>query len=138
MGTYPVLKNLKYPVVLFDTQCLLCNRTVQFLLKADRKNKLYFAGLSSSTGIAITEAYKITDDTVVFYSEGRCTVKSSAFISIARVLGFPYSIAVIFTIVPVRMRDAFYDYVAGRRHKWFGKTDHCIVPTKSFKERLLS
>lgn len=137
MGSSTVLDKIQHPIVLFDTECLLCNNTVKLLIKADRKNTLYFGGLSSKVGIELINKYNINEDSVVLYNKNRLSIKSTAFIEISRELGFPYSIAMIFYAIPRQLRDAVYDFVAKKRFKWFGRVEQCIIPERQFKNRLL-
>jgi len=40
-------------------------------------------------------------------------------------------------VVPRPIRDGFYDWVARRRTRWFGKLDSCRLPDDRDAERFL-
>jgi predicted DCC family thiol-disulfide oxidoreductase YuxK len=42
-----------------------------------------------------------------------------------------------FRIVPRRVRDALYGFVARRRFRWFGRRESCMVPTPELRSRFL-
>ena len=47
-------------VALFDSDCILCNKSVNFILKHEiRDSKLYFASLDSNYALELKEKYKI-------------------------------------------------------------------------------
>ena len=126
MGSYTLLKPDKV-IILFDTTCLLCNKTVQFLLKVDIHKKILFAGLSSEFGKSIIEEHHMLDDSVIMYYKGNYKTKSSAFLAICKHLGFPYSIFLILYIIPPFIRDWVYALISKHRYRWFGTTDCCLV-----------
>lgn len=136
MGASSLLDQ-QYAIVLFDTNCLLCNKTVQVLLKADIKQRLKFAGLSSSVGREVLERFSIDSDSVVLYYKGKTYIKSNAFFVMARILGFPYSLFLVFKIIPVRIADIIYDWIAKNRINWFGRTDQCLIPQKKYTDRII-
>lgn len=80
-------------------------------------------------------------DSVVVIDGGRVHVESDAILAIARRLGFPYSLAGVFRLLPRAIRDGLYRYVARNRYRWFGRIDqgpdHCPVPTPEERARLL-
>lgn len=43
----------------------------------------------------------------------------------------------IFWLVPKPLRDGVYDFVAKHRYEWFGKRDHCLMPTPDVRARFL-
>lgn len=45
---------------------------------------------------------------------------------------------VVFNIIPVKIRDVVYNFIARNRYKWFGKKDQCMVPTPDLIKRFLS
>ena len=136
MGSYPLLTS-QSSVVFFDSHCLLCNRVVQYLLKADKKRKLTFASLSSDYAANLPEQYRINTDSIVFYHQGDYSIKSKAVLSIFKLLGFPFAILLIFYLIPTFIRDGLYDMIASNRKKWFGTTDQCLVNTDDYHERII-
>jgi predicted DCC family thiol-disulfide oxidoreductase YuxK len=52
-------------------------------------------------------------------------------------LGVPWSIASVFLLLPVAIRDWGYGFVARRRYRWFGKRDTCAIPTPDQRARFL-
>ena len=59
-------------LILFDGVCNLCNNTVQFVIKHDKKNKFMFAPLQGKAGQEIIRKYNIDTaktDSILLYLE---------------------------------------------------------------------
>ena len=120
---------MKDSVIIFDVDCLLCNRFVQIVSVIDKKDNIYFTKLSGKTANDIlTNNKSLVDvDSIIFYLNGNTYIKSDAVIRISKSLGFPYNMMSIFKIFPRSMRDIFYDFVARNRYKFFGKANKCLI-----------
>ena len=120
---------LKDSVIIFDVDCLLCNRFVQIVSVIDKKDSIYFTRLSGKTANYILSNNKslVDVDSIIFYLNGNIYIKSDAVIRISKSLGFPYNMMSIFKIFPRSMRDIFYDFVARNRYKFFGKANKCLI-----------
>lgn len=116
-------------VIIFDVDCLLCNRFVQIVSVIDKKDSIYFTRLSGKTANYILSNNKnlVDVDSIIFYLNGNIYIKSDAVIRISKSLGFPYNMMSIFKIFPRSMRDIFYDFVARNRYKFFGKANKCLI-----------
>ncbi len=128
-------------LILFDGVCNLCNTTVQYVIKHDKNDVFRFTALQSNLGKQIIEAFEIdptkTDSILLYSKEFGIKSKSSAALHIARLLSFPNNLMTAFFIVPPIIRNKVYDYIAKNRYKWYGKREHCIIPTKALKAKFL-
>ena len=129
-------------LILFDGVCNLCNSSVLYVIKRDQKNKFLFAPLQSEIGNAIISEFNIdtneTDSIILYNPESKSIKqKSSAAIHIAKHLGFPSNLMVIFFIVPNFIRNWVYNYVAKNRYKWYGKKDACMIPTPELQSKFI-
>ena len=129
-------------VILFDGVCNLCNSSVLFVIKRDKKDLFMYAPLQGSSGRAIMAHFKIDPsqiDSIITYdpSNNLVQVKSDAALSIAKHLGFPYNLFYVFRVVPKGMRNWIYDLVAKNRYKWFGRKDSCMIPTPALQSKFL-
>jgi predicted DCC family thiol-disulfide oxidoreductase YuxK len=52
-------------------------------------------------------------------------------------LGFPFSLAGIFRVIPVSLRGAVYDTIARNRTRWFGRMSTCRVPMPAERHRFI-
>ena len=120
---------MKDSVIIFDVDCLLCNRFVQIVSIIDKKDSIYFTRLSGKTANYILSNNKnlVDVDSIIFYLNGNIYIKSDAVIRISKSLGFPYNMMSIFKIFPRSMRDIFYDFVARNRYKFFGEANKCLI-----------
>ena len=126
-------------VLLFDEECLLCNRTVQFVLKRDKNNHIKIGTLQSEKGQALLKKFQFngSDLTTFTYLDGdQLFVKSDASLAVLNDLGGLYRLARIFKIIPRSIRDSIYMFVSRNRYKWFGKTDRCVMMNDQWKDRL--
>lgn len=125
-----------YPTVLYDGSCHLCVRSVRFIRKYDRNKRFRFASLQSETAKTL-EIIDPKEDSVILHEEGKILMKSQAAIRIAILLGFPWSIAGIFAVIPLSWRDAVYDIIARNRHRWFGTSQYCETGRSTPDDRIL-
>lgn len=136
MGSYSIL-NTEKPIVFFDSTCLLCNKAVQLLLKLDKKELLTFSSLSSKNAKSILSEDSRKEDSIILFCNKSTSSKSSAFLKICSLLGFPYNLLLIFYAVPPFIRNGIYDLIARNRKRWFGTTEHCIIDTGKYSNRIL-
>jgi predicted DCC family thiol-disulfide oxidoreductase YuxK len=102
-----------------------------------------FAALQSSYGKeALSEMGKETDDisTVIYIrSNSQFYIKSNAVLEVMKETNSGlYAIAVILGIIPLPIRDRFYDLVAKNRYNFLGKRDTCRCSDKEYSDRFLS
>jgi predicted DCC family thiol-disulfide oxidoreductase YuxK len=126
------------PVVFFDGVCNLCDHTVQFIIRHDKRQQFRFAALQSPLGAEFMETHSLKGNSVVLYYKGRYYQKSAAAIKIATLLGGGWSLLAAGYILPRFLRDAVYDLVAKNRYKWFGKHDACMIPGPGVRSLFLS
>lgn len=128
-------------LILFDGVCNLCNSSVQYVIKHDKKNMFMFTALQSEAGQQIIKEYKIdtnkTDSILLYTPEQGVVSKSTAALKIAYHLGFPQNLMTVFFIIPPFIRNWVYDYIAKNRYKWYGKKESCWIPTPELKSKFL-
>jgi predicted DCC family thiol-disulfide oxidoreductase YuxK len=120
----------KQPVILFDGFCNLCNGSVNFLLKHDRKNQFSYVPLQSDEGRMYIRKYHIPADidSVILIKSNRVYFESDAAVEIAEMLSFPWKTMYFIKYIPKKIRDKIYRWVAKNRYRWFGKRESCRIP----------
>ncbi len=127
-------------IVLFDGVCNLCNSTVQFVLRRDRRQRFLFAPLQSEKGRDLLQRHGLSPDfldSFVLVEQGRVFTSSSAALRIARGLPGLWPLLYAFIAVPRFLRDAVYRWIARNRYRWFGRRDSCRIPTPEERSRFL-
>lgn len=128
------------PILLFDGYCNLCNNSVQFIYKHEKKAELYFGSLQSEKGIELLNLHHINPievDSLILIQNNIAYSKSSAALRLTPYLKGLYPLLYVLLIVPPFMRNAVYDYIARNRYKWFGKSESCMMPDKELVKRFL-
>ena len=125
-------------IIFFDGVCNLCDNFVQLIIKNDSKRVFRFASLQSSfTQEYLSEQGISTQDLdsiILFEPNKAYYIKSTAALSILKELNTTYKFFYVFKILPKKLRDLIYDFVAKNRYKWMGKKDSCMVPSPEIKE----
>jgi predicted DCC family thiol-disulfide oxidoreductase YuxK len=127
-------------IILFDGICNLCNSSVKFILKRDKKKQFIFASLQSDAAenILLHHKYKKNGlNSIILIHRDKIYEKSSAVLNIFLVLGMPWRLFSVFYILPLSWRDFLYDFIAQNRYKWFGKKDSCIMMLPKHKNRFI-
>ena len=117
-------------LIQFDGICVLCSRTVQFLLKADRNEKFMFQTLQDRYG---SDSF----DTIIVIQGDKTFHYFDAVLKISNELGGIYKIMNLFRILPAQWRKAIYIWIAKNRFRWFGIRKTCFVPKEKEKTRFI-
>jgi predicted DCC family thiol-disulfide oxidoreductase YuxK len=139
MGTTPALSNTNETIIFFDGVCNLCSGAVKFVLKRDQKHRFKFASLQSDFARERLSEFGLREslETIVLIQNGVVYKKSDAALNIVRQLDFPWPILYVLKIFPKAVRDFLYEFVATHRYRWFGKSDHCLLPAPELAERFV-
>lgn len=129
------------PIILFDGVCNLCNTSVQYVIKHDKRAFFTFASLQGETGQQLLKKYGLTDNDLnsfVLIINNKVVTRSAAALTVARNLGGIIKLLYGFMIIPAFIRDAVYNIIAKNRYKWFGKRDSCMIPSPELSSRFLN
>ena len=129
------------PILLFDGVCNLCDAAVHFVIDRDHDEQFHFAALQSDAARAALDqagAPEEMPDSVVVIDESGVHTHSDAAIAVARRLAFPWFLLTLARFVPRFIRDPLYAWVARHRYRWFGRSDHCMIPSADLRARFLA
>ena len=134
------MENHMRAIVLFDGVCNLCNNTVKFIIKRDKKKKFLFGSLQSPAGQALLKQFHLPLEnfhSFVYIKGNKYYLRSSAALHIAKDMGGFWKLFYVFIILPAVVRDFFYNRIANNRYRLFGKQNECMIPTPELKKRFL-
>jgi predicted DCC family thiol-disulfide oxidoreductase YuxK len=112
------------------------------VVAVDRAERFHFAPLHGTTFLAQVpepERSGLPDSLVLRTSEDQLLTRSAAMLHILRRLGGPWRVlAALGSVVPRRLRDALYDFIARIRLRLFARPDDwCPLVPKELRARFL-
>lgn len=125
----------------YDGDCGLCHGAVRFVVQRDLGgSRLRYAPLGGSTFERLVPAAQrgtLPDSLVVLTSDHRLLTRSEGVIYVLkRLRGVWPLIGGLLDIVPLRLRNAGYDWVARRRSRLFDPpTENCPVASAEEQRR---
>jgi predicted DCC family thiol-disulfide oxidoreductase YuxK len=132
---------VRQSVILFDGICNLCNASVIFVLRHERKPVFQFASSQSEAGRKLLNWCGFSADynqAVILIDNGKLYSGSTAALKIGQQLRLPWSfLSYAGFIVPRFIRDWVYRQIAIHRYQWFGKGEVCVIPNENLKTRFL-
>lgn len=124
-------------LILIDGVCVLCSSWAQFVI--ERNDTFRFLRTQSPQGRLLAESFGIDPDepqTNVAIVDGTAYFKSDAALMIARHRqGLSWTR--VLRLIPRRVRNPLYDWVARNRYAWFGRDRSCLRPTPEMRARCL-
>ena len=132
-------------MVFFDGACGLCQRSVAWLVAHDSRRALRFAHLQGGFARDRLPAGLRdfgTDGAVVLLEPAagdRISTRSAAVFRALTYLAAPWNWIGHAARIPLArpLFDIAYRFVARRRDAWFGRTDSCMLPDASWRERFI-
>lgn len=127
-------------ILLFDGVCNLCNGSVLFVIKRDKKKQIRYAAIQSKQGKMLMEKYGIEEaylGSLIFIDEGKVYLRSTGALRLCKYLKGLWPMLYLLVIIPPFIRNFFYDTISKYRYKLFGKYETCMVPTNELKSLFL-
>lgn len=130
------------PIIFYDGECALCHGFVLFVLKHDKEGVFSFSPLQGDTIktlLSENERAKLPDSVVMIEGPGSLKVRSEAAVGVMkRLQGWPRIAGKVIAIVPLVIRNFFYDVIASIRKKIFGtKSEMCPIVPDEIRARFL-
>ena len=117
-----------HPLFVFDGHCVLCSGGASFVMRHDPGGRIQFASAQSDLGQRLYAACGLPiDDSYLLIDAQGWHIKSDGYFAVAKHLGGWWRLALIFRLIPRRLRDRVYDKVALNRYRWFGRTEYCAL-----------
>lgn len=121
--------NLYQPILLFDGECGLCQKSIQFMLKHEKNNKLKFASLHSDKIKHILNTkplkqYANLDKTMILIENNKIYTQSDAALQLIKYLNHNFKLFYISYGIPKFFRNKIYQWIAKHRQVFF-KSNEC-------------
>ncbi|MFN3996921.1 thiol-disulfide oxidoreductase DCC family protein [Algoriphagus sp.] len=127
-------------VILFDGVCNLCNASIDFILKRDKKNQFLVGALQEDAGKNLLSKFKVNPeylDSLVLIEGDQIYFRSTAALKIAKKLPGLWPLFHGFMFLPSGIRDGIYNWIGRNRYRWFGKKNTCRLPTPEEKAKFI-
>ena len=135
-------------LVIFDGYCGLCNRSVRWFLRRDRRDRMRFVASGSPLVADLLARNEMGADTfgpstivVVRGADSpgeRVLVRSDAVVAMLRELAGAWPVSGrVLGWIPRRVRDFGYGLIAQYRYRIFGRLESCPIPTAEERARFL-
>lgn len=123
-----------------DAQCALCARGAAWIARHDRRGEFAIIPVQSAAGAALMRHYGLDPAdplSWLFLEDGRAYGSLDALIRVGARLGGRWRMLALSRILPHRLGDRLYRWVARNRYQWFGRADLCALPDPPVQKRLL-
>lgn len=129
-----------FPVVLFDSYCLICEGFIQFLLRTDRQGILKYAALDSQKAKAEIRKRSIPipeAGSVILLDEENYFLESEAILHILKLTGRYRFLRKSTGVFPRFFRDGMYRIIARNRYRVFRSKKSCPLPDPDLRSRFV-
>lgn len=128
-------------ILVFDGDCVLCSRSVAFVLRHDRDRRYRFATTQSPSGRDLLLAHGLDPQqptSVLLIDHAVAYTESAAMLRVLASFGGGWRVlGGCLRIIPRGLRDPLYRWVARHRYRWFGRRDTCYLPSEQDAARFL-
>ena len=133
-------------LLFFDGVCVLCNHSVHFVHARDRRDAFLFAQLQGPLARDLLARHgkdsTALDGVYLLADRGgaheKLLWKYAAVRFVLRELGGGWRmLGALMGVLPARVGDFFYDWVARNRYRWVGKYEQCPLPAPALRRKFV-
>jgi predicted DCC family thiol-disulfide oxidoreductase YuxK len=126
-------------IIIFDGECNLCDKFVNFTIDNDSKFRFRFTSSQSEAGRVLLQEFNFSapPETIVLIEEDRYYTHSTAVLKVLSRLDGLWPLLSGLKIIPRSIRDAGYNWIARNRYQWLGKSPACRMMTADLQQRFL-
>ena len=127
------------PMLVYDGSCGFCSRSVQFILRHERRHDLLFVPRDSPSGKELRRQFHLEALESMLWVDGdKVVTESSAVLHAARYLGgFWSALAAIAALIPASIRNWGYRFIARNRRRLSSSAPSCLLPAPEQRARFL-
>ena len=125
-------------IIVFDGECLICNRFYKWVLRNDKKNVFMFTNFQSNYTSNKMDILKDSNSIAVILANGTVLRKTNAIKHVLKETKKFVIISLILKILPNFISNFFYDIVASLRYSLFGKYNNCPILDEKYKSKFLN
>ena len=128
------------PLLVYDGACGFCARSVQFILRHERRHDLRFVPRDSELGKELRRRFHLeTVESMLWVDGGKAAIESDATLNAAKYVGGIWAmLGAIGSLVPAVLRNPVYRFIARNRRRFSWSAEACLVPTPEQRSRFLS
>jgi predicted DCC family thiol-disulfide oxidoreductase YuxK len=126
-------------IILYDGVCIFCSSWVRFVAKRDVTKRFRFTPIQSDYGTRLAQRFGIDPndpDTNAVIHGGVSYFKSDAALTVLSLLPGWGWVRVLFSL-PSALRNPVYNLIATNRYRIFGRSETCMVPDASLRDRVI-
>ena len=140
MQTTSAVDKAEAPMLVYDGECGFCNRSVQFILRHERRRDLLFVPRGSEVGRRLRHSYGMEAVESMLWIEGnQVFAQSGSVIKTAEYLGGWWSrLGRVASLCPPLLLNLMYKAIAKSRRNLMRGSVNCVVPTADQRNRFLN
>jgi predicted DCC family thiol-disulfide oxidoreductase YuxK len=127
---------LSTPVLFFDDTCLLCSKSIEWIVKHEKEQVLSFSTFRS----ALAQKHQLSStepSSMIVLEKGILLTKSAAIIALSKYLKAPFSILYFFRILPSWVLDPIYTLISKNRYQVFGRQEEYCPTDLNITKRII-
>lgn len=128
-------------IIVFDGVCKLCSRWVDFILRHDVDGRFKLAAMQGIHGRTLLASHGLSPDdpaSLLLVQGDRSYTDTDAIIRVLQNFGMGRRLlGNLLKLVPRRIRDLIYRWLARNRYELFGKRSQCRIPDSTQAWRFL-
>ena len=134
------MASYRSPILVYDGCCGFCSRSVQFILRHERRHDLLFVTRDSELGKRLRRKHRLESVQAMLWIEGgQVFAESRAVMKAAGYLGGWWSrLAVLGSFCPSFILNGVYRYIAKNRRRLSSDAAVCLAPSPDQRNRFLA
>ena len=127
------------PILVYDGCCGFCSRSVQFILRHERRHDLLFVTRDSELGKRLRRTHRLESvQSMLWIEGGQAFAESGAVLKTAGYLGGWWSrLAVLASFCPRFLLNGAYKFIAQNRRRLSSTAVVCPVPNPEQRNRFV-
>ena len=128
------------PMLVYDGSCAFCSRSVQFILRHERRHDLLFVTRDSEMGKQLRRTHGMESvESMLWIEDGRAAAESSAVLKAADYVGGWWSpLAALASVFPPNTLNSMYKIIAKHRRRLSTSVAACPLPSPEQRRRFLA
>lgn len=125
-------------LILYDNSCGMCQRSIQFLIKHNKKENFYFLSLESELGRKLRSYYNLEKhDTIIYIRNQKVYTYADAIFEALKETKAPWKFLSIFKFIPRFITTPVYKLIAKNRKKLNKRFQNCPYYPPETRARFL-